>query len=118
MISYPITLLPSEEVVGGKKNVEKGTEHTATPAKLALSSRNLFVPLIPSSLLLRSQHPPPLTVRIKKLPSAPKLTKLGASPPPPFQVVFQASWDSRRARMAFSRGGGRLDQEAEVLSWA
>jgi hypothetical protein len=104
-------------------------ERTATPLKSALSSRNLLVPLNPAipsvapgllggALHFKSQHPPPLTVRIQYASSAPRLTKLGASAPPAFQVVFHASWLSTRFRIAFSSLGGRLDQEADVLSQA
>jgi hypothetical protein len=99
------------------------------PLKSLLSSRNLFVPLSPAipsvapgfiggALIFKSQHPPPHTVLIQYASSAPKLTKLGASAPPAFQTVFQASWLSRRFNIDFSNLGGRFDQDAQFLSQA
>src|SRR5689334_17518557 len=99
---------------------------TTTPLKSLQSSRNLFEPLIPSVPSLpspffphfRSQHPPPDTVRMKYAPSAPRDTKLGASAPLAFHVVFHASCVSNRPKTAFSKGGGKLLHDADVLSHA
>jgi hypothetical protein len=79
-----------------------GYRLTAIPLKSVLSSKNMFVPRKPAMpscapgfvgavLHFKSQHPPPLTVLIQYASSAPRLTKLGASAPFAFHVVFQAS---------------------------